>query len=99
MKQPYGDYSPNPCSNLHVEMTIELQEAIGRTGRGTYPRPHSWEEALKFQAGSAWLQEPRQGSATKLKGPVLAPEFVELSAPPDVCCEVLDYTAQETLPC
>lgn len=27
MKQPYGNYSPNPRSNLHVEMTIELQEA------------------------------------------------------------------------
>ena len=35
----------------------------------------------------------------KLKGPVLAPEFVELSAAQDVCCGVLDYPAQETLPC
>ena len=34
----------------------------------------------------------------KLKDPVLAPEFVELSAPQDVCCGVLDFTAQETLP-
>lgn len=80
--QPCGDYHPHVARG-----EIEIWR-----GEKTYPRPHSWEEGLRFKARSLWFQKPQAGSSDSLIHlggwkPSSSPRAPETPHTQDMCWE------------